>query len=193
MRSIPFAACALFGLLALSPGPAKASVVFDEPGLAHDCYMLAEYGTPPKSKEVSPLDVCTEALTESSKPTVRAGTLVNRSIIFLRMGNLRRSGIDCKRAIGIAPNLGEAHVDLGVVLMRQGFFGEALDEINKGIELGTNKLYLAYYNRGLVYELLKDANHAYADYKKAAELKPDFQQAADELTRFKVVGPAPAP
>ena len=52
----------------------------------------------------------------------------------------------------------------------------------------SDKVHLAYYNRGLAREKLNDPKGAYADYKKALELQPDFTLAADQLKRFTVNG-----
>jgi tetratricopeptide (TPR) repeat protein len=191
-------ACVAFCFLLSAPS-AKASVVFATPGLARDCYLIAEYGLMHGFKEVSPLDVCTAALEESTNPMERAGTLVNRSVVLLNMNLVGRAVVDCRNAVRIDPNLGEGHANLGIALLKQGKYQDALPELDKGIELGVSKPHIAYYSRGLAKEGLKDLKGAYLDYKQAADLMPDFALANAELARFKVTykpgmaPPAPAP
>ena len=107
------------------------------------------------------------------------------------MNLVGRAVADCRNAIRIDAKMGEAHANLGISLMKQGKFDEALPALNKGIELGVNKMHVAYYNRGMLYEAKKDVKNAYLDYKKAVELVPDFQPALEELKRFSVA-PKPA-
>jgi Tfp pilus assembly protein PilF len=54
--------------------------------------------------------------------------------------------------------------------------------------MGLDKVHLAYYNRGLAKEKLNDARGAYADYRKALELDPNFTLASEQLQRFLVNG-----
>jgi len=45
----------------------------------------------------------------------------------------------------------------------------------------------AYNNRGLAYAMLGDAKAAYADYRKAHELKPTWELARDQFLRFSFI------
>jgi tetratricopeptide (TPR) repeat protein len=85
------------------------------------------------------------------------------------------------------PSLGEAYVDRGAALIVLARYDEAVQDIDKGIAMGSNRLQIAYYDRGLAQEALGNVRAAYEDYKKATEIEPDFTLASSQLTRFKVV------
>ena len=54
--------------------------------------------------------------------------------------------------------------------------------------MGANRPQIAYADRGLAHEALGNVRAAYEDYKKAAEIEPDFAlTASSQLARFKVV------
>ena len=178
--------------MVLSAGGAKASVTFIGPGLSYDCYMAAEYGQ--VSPGASALDVCTAATNDTIAGRELAGTLVNRSIIYIRMGDTDMALKDCQEALRIMPTLGEAHANLGVALLRLGRLKEALTALDKSVDLGVNKPYAVYYDRALVREDLGDVKGAYADYKRSVDIKPDFLQAQEQLRRFSIMaqqGPGP--
>ncbi len=62
-------------------------------------------------------------------------------------------------------------------------FQVAIDYFSKAIDI--NPTYTdAYYNRGFAYELQKDAVNARKDYKKALELKPNYEKAVAGLNRI---------
>jgi hypothetical protein len=46
---------------------------------------------------------------------------------------------------------------------------------------------LAYYSRAMVHERVGNIRAAYADYKRAQELAPDWDDPAEDLKRFAVV------
>ncbi len=167
---------------------ARASVTFIGPGSSYDCYMAAEYGQFKPGE--TPLDICNTAMDEPIAGRELAGTLVNRGIIYVRMGNAEMSMRDCEAALKIMPTMGEAHANLGVALLRLGRLQEAMTALNKGIEYGVNKPYAAYYDRGLVREDIGDVKGAYVDYMKAVELKPDFELAQEQVKRFSIMAQA---
>lgn len=172
-------------------GNAEASVTFIGPGSAYDCYMAAEYSQVRPGETA--IDVCNLALQDAIAGRELAGTLVNRSVVYIRMGNTTAALADCEAALRIMPTLGEGHANLGVALLRLGRLPEALAALDKSLDYGINKTYVAFYDRGLVREDLGDVKGAYADYKKSSDLKPDFQLAQEQLKRFTILaqsGPA---
>ncbi|HEX3944381.1 MAG TPA: hypothetical protein VHW69_09870, partial [Rhizomicrobium sp.] len=60
-------------------------------------------------------------------------------------------------------------------------------DINRGIEMGSNKPHIAYYDRAIADEALGNVRAAYQDYRKAVEIEPNFALASEQLSRFKVV------
>jgi tetratricopeptide (TPR) repeat protein len=64
---------------------------------------------------------------------------------------------------------------------------EALEAINLGLETGTKRLHLVYYNRASAKYLLGDVPGAYYDYQMSAEINPEFALASEALSHFEVV------
>ena len=82
---------------------------------------------------------------------------------------------------------GEGYIDRGATYLAMQRYQDALEDINKGIEMGSNKPHIAYYDRAIAHEALGNVRAAYQDYKKAVEIEPDFALASEQLSRFKVV------
>jgi tetratricopeptide (TPR) repeat protein len=162
--------------------PAKAVVIVVGGGAGAQCYSTAEFGDP-----FAAFDVCTKALANQDiSVRDRAATYINRSVIRLRVHDYNGAITDCDLSISRYPSLGEAYVNRGAALINLNKPQDALASLNKAIDLGLDKVHLAYYNRGLAKEKLSDTRGAYDDYKKALELDPTFTLAAEELKRFSV-------
>jgi tetratricopeptide (TPR) repeat protein len=82
---------------------------------------------------------------------------------------------------------GEGYVDRGATYIAMQRYQDALDDINRGIEMGAKKPHIAYYDRAIADEALGNIRAAYMDYKKAVEIEPNFPLATEQLSRFKVV------
>ena len=169
-------------IIAFSSLPASAAtIVLGVNGAAQACYEAA------KAEDVRGLNVCTTALKETLSPRDRAATLINRSALRIRGGDPKGGLADCDESIGAHEGLGEAHLNRGAALLALGQANEAIEALNKSIETGLKRPQLAYFDRALAKEQLGDAKGAYHDYKKALELAPDFNLAAEQLKRFRVI------
>jgi len=176
-------ALAALGLTGIA-GQASAVVIVVGSGAGSECYAKAEFGDPFEA-----FDICTKALAQQEMSVRdRAATYINRSVVRLRVHDYSGAIADCDLSIARMPNLGEAFVNRGAALINLDMPQEALASLNKAIDIGLDKVHLAYYNRGLAKEKLNDARGAYEDYKKALELDPTFTLAAEELKRFTVTG-----
>ena len=130
---------------------------------------------------------CTMALdSELLSLRDRAGTYVNRGILKLRRHEFASAQFDFNRAIETQPKLGEAYVNRGAAAVGAKRYADGLIDLNKALELGIDEPEKAYYNRALAFEGLDDMKSAYLDYRKAVELKPDWEQPKKELVRFTV-------
>jgi tetratricopeptide (TPR) repeat protein len=183
MRKLTLASvCA--GVLLFAASEAHAVIIVIGGGVATQCYATAEFGDP-----ATAYDLCTKALNDPYLSVRdRAATFVNRSVVRLRARDYRGAVADTDQSLARYANFGEAYVNRGAALLNLDQPDAAMKEFDKAISLGLDKVHLAYYNRGLAKEFLKDARGAYADYKKALELQPDFTLAADQLKRFTVNG-----
>jgi tetratricopeptide (TPR) repeat protein len=186
LRGRTLSALGVASLLSASllSGGAHAAVTVLGNGLAHTCYEAAEFNGSPSDGIIA----CSQALDEMAMPVRdRAATLVNRGILYSRLNEPQLALADYDKGISMEANLGEAYVDRGAALIVMGRYDEAVQEINKGIALGSNRPELAYYDLGLAEESLGNIRAAYEAYKKATEIAPDFTLASSQLSRFKVV------
>jgi tetratricopeptide (TPR) repeat protein len=169
---------------ALAAAPAQAAVTVLGNGVAHSCYQFAEYGGNPTDG----VNTCTFALEQTTLSVRdRAATFVNRGILRARKDDTDGALADYDRGLAMDAALAEGYVDRGAVMIVLRRYDDAVTEIDKGISLGANRLQIAYYDRGIADEALGNIRAAYEDYKKAAEIQPDFGLATEQLARFRVV------
>lgn len=77
-----------------------------------------------------------------------------------------------------------AHFNLGYIhLVELKLYSEAIKYFNNAIRYAPDYVE-AYYNRGYSFELLGDINNARGDYKKALELRTNYQLAIEGLNRL---------
>jgi len=152
-------------------------------GLAHDCFVYAKAGNQPRDG----IRVCNEALKrEMLSVKDRAATHDNRGVMLNALGQMDNASRDFDESIRLDPSLGDPHVNLGVVLIRKGRHQEALDSINRGLELGMSFPHIGYFDRAVAYEMMGMFREAYYDYKKVLELEPDYAPATERLKYFTV-------
>lgn len=180
MRTATFA-LALAGALAMA-GSASAYVLVAGGSLATACSQNARDGL----NTLEAIDQCTNALHAALDRRDRAGTHVNRGIIYFNRGAFERALEDFDTAIQLDPTLAEGHINRGAALIRQRDYGAAVTSISRGLELIPEAPARAYYNRGVANEELGDVRAAYHDYQRAAELAPGWDAPRTELTRFRV-------
>lgn len=165
--------------------PASASVMVIGNSSARLCYEAADSQLAP---DTSDMNRCNMALTEEalSRRDIVA-TYVNRGILRLRRGQVEQAIVDFNTAIEMDPAQPEAYLNKGAALMRQDNAQEALPLFTASLERNTVRPEVAHYGRAIAYETLGDARAAYNDYRRASELRPDWQDPLVELRRFRVV------
>ncbi|HPU16071.1 MAG TPA: hypothetical protein PK808_08290 [Polymorphobacter sp.] len=170
-------------LLAAAPGFAASTVIGN--GNARGCYEAAEFN---QSVKVG-LAVCNSAINEDAMSAdQRASTYVNRGIVYMHARNLTAALADYDAALKINNQLAEAHVNKGIALLHLGGRDkDAVASLTAGLNLNPNRPEIAYYTRGIAYELIGMTREAYEDYKSAVSLKPDWAEASAQLQRFSVV------
>jgi tetratricopeptide (TPR) repeat protein len=179
------AALALAGLgLTFFAVPASAAISVLGNSISQACFQAAEFTDNPPDG----IATCSQALEQTPMSNHdRAATLINRGILKSRNNDAQGALDDYNRGLTLDGTLGEGYVDRGAVEIVQHNYDAALADIDKGISLNANRPEIAYYDRAVVDEALGNVRDAYTDYKKAVELKPDFQLANEQLMRFKVV------
>lgn len=176
-------------LLAISmaaiPSAAGADAVVGAGNLGRQCYEAARRGP---ADGMAGIGVCTQALSDEAMPQRdRAGTLVNRGIVYLQSNDINRAIADFDAAIRIDPSLGEGYVNRGIALLRLGGADrEAIATLSTALAHNPIRPELAYYMRGVAYELVGDPASAYADYNAALMARPGWQQAVNQLRRFNI-------
>jgi tetratricopeptide (TPR) repeat protein len=180
----------LAALLAAA-GPAAAQIIVtQESGWAHDCFVHAKTGRAFDGIGACDMAIKREALSKKDL----AATYDNRGVMLDQLGHIERAAADFHMAIAIQPDLGDPYVNLGVMLIKEKKYAPALEQINKGMDLGMGFPHLGYYNRAIAEQMLGQYKQAYYDYKKAVELEPSFVAAEERLKDFTVTRiPAKSP
>lgn len=171
------------GFLAAVTAAQAQTVLTVGTGLAHDCFLHAKMGTQLRDG----VALCSVALKQDvlSKRD-RAGTLDNRGVMLDQLGETEKAAEDFNAAIALYPDLGDPYVNLGAMLIKKGQHQAALDQINKGMDLGMGFPHIGYYDRAVAEQMLGRYKEAYYDYKKALELEPNFAMAGERLKDFVV-------
>lgn len=172
-------------------GQAQAAISIIGSGFGRACYEAAEYNRPEKPS----LATCTTALRDETQTLRdRASTFVNRGIIHMQARNIVAAIEDYDAALKIDPGLAEAYVNKGIALVHLGGRDEeAVVQLTRGLDRKPSRPEIAYYTRGIAYEMTGATRAAYEDYKQAAELAPKWAEPAAQLLRFSIVKKPTAP
>ncbi|MEM9054590.1 MAG: tetratricopeptide repeat protein [Pseudomonadota bacterium] len=169
---------------ALLVDTASAQVFVIGNGLGGECYQMTETrsGSFRKAEET-----CTRALREQAMTrSNRAATYVNRGVLRMREGKYDAALSDYADAIDLNPDLGAVYLNQGAALIYKKDFLSAIAPLNRAIELESADLFAAYYNRAIARENTGDVAGAYYDFQKSLELKPGWELATRQLSRFRV-------
>lgn len=175
---------ASFGILLVSNPAGGQTIVSMGRGYAHDCFTYAKAGVDP----FDGVSVCDMALKEDPlTPKDRAATYDNRGVMLDQLGHGEKAADDFHMAISLNENLGDAHVNLGSILIKQRRYPDALEEINKGLDLGMSFPLIGYYDRAIAEEMSGQYKEAYYDFKKVLEIEPNYAPAIERLKDFTVI------
>ena len=179
-----FRAFVLSACLAGAASFANAQVTVIGGGIAHDCYEAVKFslGSPSEAEKLCTRAIELEALNLSNK----AATYTNRGVLRMRQGDYDRALSDYAVSKKIKPATGATWLNEGAAYIFKKDFNSALVSLEKAIELDSEDLYAAYYNRAIARENTGDVEGAYFDFVKAKELNPDFAPTDRQLSRFTV-------
>ena len=150
---------------------------------AHSCFEAAMSGR----HDGGAFADCNNALEQPLVQSDRAGTFVNRGIMFMRSGREDLALQDYDTAIGLDPEQPEAFLNKAVSMVNIGHGATAANLANQALSLHTQKPALAFYVRGLAHEEQGQTQAAYADLRNAAALDPKWPEPAEQLKRYRVV------
>ena len=169
--------------LALIPSSGGAQVMTVTGSAGQSCYHSAL----DRRHDAEAIAECTAALNQSMTGSDRAGTFVNRGILYMLAGQQDLALRDYNAAIGVDPTQAEAWLNEAVTMVNSGKGSTAIDLADRSLRLRTQKPALAYYVRGLGHEQEGQAAAAYDDLRKAAALDPKWNEPAEQLKRYHVV------
>lgn len=172
-------------LLAAITAPASAGVIALGSSSAALCYEAAESLAPATLQAMAR---CNEAVMEAglSRHDL-AASHVNRGILRLRRGQTDAAIADFDAAARLDPGQSQAYQNKAAVLIQQNNAREALPLFTMALERRPSRPALAHLGRGIASETLGDIRSAYRDYRRAAELEPESEDARMQLARFQVV------
>jgi tetratricopeptide (TPR) repeat protein len=176
------AACVALGLFS---APSQAQIIVVGSGAANACWRAAEFG---QGNMNIGFAECSRALVQPGQSTYnKAATYVNRAVLRMRAGDNSGALADADAATNFSPNMGEAHVNRGAALLNLMRPDQALTAIDLGLDRGTKRLHLVYYNRAAAKYLLGDIPGAYYDYIASSEADPEYGPAIEALSHFEVI------
>jgi tetratricopeptide (TPR) repeat protein len=187
MRHARLPATLIAGILSLAPALAfgQAMTVLGGDSYARNCYTAATFAATMNSASRDDLDTCSNAIqygTLSQRDLL--ATLVNRGIVAVALEEYKLAARDYERAVELEPKSGEVFVNRGNLFFLGEAFDKAVAEYSTALDLGLSKVHIAHYNRGLAYEKMKDYEQAASDYRRAAELAPEWTQPKEKLERL---------
>lgn len=178
-RSLILAACAA----ALAP-LATAQVTVIGGGIARDCYEAVKFNIGKASEAEA---ICTRALEhETLNVSNKAATYTNRGVLRMRQGSYDAALADYAKAKRLRPETGATWLNEGAAYIFKKDYNSALVSLEKAIELNSQDLYAAYYNRAIAREQSGDVEGAYFDFVKSKELNPNYTATDRQLSRFTV-------
>ena len=171
-------------LFTVSAGGAGAAVQVLGSSLASSCSKAAFTN----QTHAAALETCNRSLEEESLIAHdRAATHINRGILLMRRGNYEAAMRDFEEAAVIEPTLGEAYANRGSLHVVEGRFPQAVADFDRALTLGLTQPERTYFNRGVAREWMDDARGAYLDYRKAAQLNPEWPDPQEQMIRFTVI------
>ncbi|MBW2541555.1 MAG: tetratricopeptide repeat protein [Deltaproteobacteria bacterium] len=152
---------------------------------AERCYSAAEMS----GGSVGSLVDCTAALKDQTlSKKDRIATLINRGILFNHRRNYAAAIADFETALALDPQASAAYVNRGNAYFATRQFDLAIDDYSASLQMNSAKPHIAHYNRGLVNEIKRKDELAFADFVRATELRPDWEPALTRVQQYRAKG-----
>ncbi|MDP8993429.1 MAG: hypothetical protein M3N07_00355 [Pseudomonadota bacterium] len=150
------------------------------------CYRAADS----EVRRPDAVQICTRALREGDLDRYdRMATLVNRGVVHFRLEQLESALADFDAALAMEPGQPDAMINRGIAMLAAGYDIDAsLAYIEEGLARGPRRPWVGYYGRAVGHELAGRDAAAYRDYRRAQELRPNWELPRRALARFSVVG-----
>ena len=166
------------------PAQAQIKIVLGGDSLERTCYEKALYGNTGTKRAI---DICNDAVENFTTHKNRPANHINRGVLLMRSGKLEAARRDYEKAIELNPDLRDAYVNYGALLIQMQDYDAALTALNKAVEgEHTKHLHEALYNRAIAYDRQDRFREAYLDLKRALELRPEWDDAKRAISRYSV-------
>jgi tetratricopeptide (TPR) repeat protein len=116
-----------------------------------------------------------------------AAAYINRGLLHLMRSEFDKAVADSNVALALDSNLPEAAINRGAALLQTHRPADAAADFTHALEFAPAHLERVYFDRAMAREDMGDIKGAYADYRQASLLNPQWDKPRRELARFKVV------
>jgi tetratricopeptide (TPR) repeat protein len=120
-----------------------------------------------------------------------AAAYINRGVLHLMRSEFDKAIADSNVALALDDNLPEAAINRGAALLQTHRPADAAADFTHALEFAPAHLERVYFDRAMAREDMGDIKGAYADYRQASQLNPQWDKPKRELVRFKVVPAKP--
>lgn len=162
--------------------PVTAAVTVIGSSSARLCYEAA------RSRQTSADAIarCDAAFDEAISADDEVATYVNRGVLRVLRGDTGGAARDYDAALALDPDEPEAWLNKALLRLRQDQAGAAIPMFDAALNKRTGEPGMAHYGRAIAHEQLGNLPAAYADYRRATELSPEWEAPRTELARFQV-------
>lgn len=129
---------------------------------------------------------CTKAAELAELNSGRAAALSNRSVLNFQRADYNAAIADSTAALKFDARLAEAVVNRGAAYLAMHRAGEAVADFDRALTMNPVHAEKIYFNRAMAREDMGDFKGAYADYARAAQLAPQWDQPKQEMNRFTI-------
>ena len=120
-----------------------------------------------------------------------AAAYINRGVLHLMRSEFDKAVADSNVALALDNNLPEAAINRGAALLQTHRPADAAADFTHALELAPAHMDRVYFDRAMAREDMGDIKGAYADYRQASQLNPQWDKPRQELARFKVIPAKP--
>lgn len=151
------------------------------PALKTESYIKCMLYTVDASNASAVVNDCTRTINEFGNFSL---AYYKRGVAYRELSNLDSSLRDFNKSVELYPKFFNSIIYRGLIYDAQENNSAAITEYTAAIRIAgvdSPKAFLAYNNRGVIYQKLGNLTQAEADYRKSIALNPNFKTARDNL------------
>ena len=158
-----------------------AQIIVQGGGIANECYKNTKFES---TSKLMSINICYKALKEPLSKKDKAATHVNLGILLMRRGEYLKAQEQYTKAARAQPSLSEIYINLAASKIYTKNYMQAMKAATKAIEMGTDKLPEALYNRAIAHDNLGLSDKALADLVLALEIRPNWPPATNMISLY---------